>query len=40
LITGRNLYDLAVIGSKEYKKALAYSSSKWDDKKMEAKEVG
>lgn len=31
LIAGRNLYDLAVRGLREYKKAVAYSSHKWDD---------
>ena len=37
LIAGRNLYNLAVRRSKEYKKALAYSSNKQVDKKWKQK---
>ena len=40
LITGRNLLDLAVKGSKYYKKAVAFNTHKWDSSKMEPKESG
>ena len=40
LVGGRNLHDLATKGSRNYKKALAYSAEKWNDKLMEPKESG
>ena len=40
LITGRNLYDLAIKGMKYYKKALAYNEVLWDSEKMCPKKSG
>ena len=33
LVGGRNLHNLAAKGSRCYKKALAYSVDKWDEKR-------
>ena len=40
LITGRNLHSMAIRGARAYKKALAFSTHKWDKVKMKPKESG
>ena len=40
LVGSRNLHDLAAKGSRCFKKTLAHSIEKWDDKTMEPKESG
>ena len=40
LIRGRNILDLALKGSRGYKKALAFNMHKWNSNKMAPKESG
>ena len=40
LIGGRNLHGMATRGDRNYKKALAYCTHKWDMDKLEPKESG
>ena len=40
LITGRNLHAMAIRGARAYKKALAFSTHKWDKVTMKPKKSG